>query len=255
MPTTEILSVEGFNDFIRCLTNLKEVCNDADIRGGLLRQRSNNHTSVFEINLSALFNDSSIALTNLKQKLEVLKTFQGQEVEITIDNPDDGTLGYYQFKDEFSSIKFITPTMDFMDNKFMTEVELETIFPEAEDQLIFETDMKSILTDRIRIISHYFAIETVVVEFNGETASILAATASKDQSAKFVEGIMMNDEIDDASTNISNIAFSMEHESDIKYTMFKDPNQNVALNKFETNLGDIDIKVYSRSQIIESDEG
>lgn len=255
MATTEILSVEGFNDFIRCLTNLKEVCNDADIREGLLRQRSNNHTSVFEIDLSAIFNDSSIALTNLKQKLELLKTFQGQEVEVMIDNPTDGTLGFYQFKDEFSSIKFITPTMDFMDNKFMTESELEIIFPEVEDQLILETNMTSILTDRIRIVSHHFSIETVVVEFNGETASILAATASKDQSARFAEGIMMNEEIENATTNISNVAFSMEHESDIKYTMFKDPNQNVALNKFETNLGDIDIKVFSRSQIVESDEG
>jgi len=255
MTTTEILSVEGFNNFIRCLTNLKEVCNDADIREGILRQRTNNHTSVFEIDLRAIFNGSSIALTNLKQKLELLKTFQGQEVEVTIDNPTDGTLGFYQFKDEYSSMKFITPTMDFMDNKYMTELELQTIFPEAEDQLILETEMKSILTDRIRIVSHHFSIETVVVEFNGETASILAATASKDQSAKFAEGIMMNEEIDNASTNISNIAFAMEHESDIRYSMFKDPNQNVALNKFETNLGDIDIKVFSRSQIVESDEG
>ena len=255
MPTTEHLTVENFNEFIRCLTNLKEVCNDADIREGILRQRTNNHTSVFEVDLRALFNDSSIALTNLKQKLELLKTFQGQEVEVTIDEPEDGTLGYYQFKDEFSSIKFVTPTMDFMDNKFMTEEELESIFPASEDHLILETDMKQILTDRIRIVSHHFSIETVVVEFSGETASISASTASRDQSAKFADGIIMNDEIEGAATNISNVAFAMDHESDIKYTMFKDPNQNVALNKFETNLGDIDIKVFSRSQIVDIDEG
>jgi len=255
METVETLTVEGFNEFIRCLTNLKEVCNDADIREGILRQRTNNHTSVFEIDLRALFGDSSIALTNLKQKLELLKTFQGQEVEVTISNPDDGSLGFYEFKDEITSYKSITPTMEFMDNKYMTEQELATIFPESEDQLILETDVRSILSDRIRIYSHHFSIETVVVEFNGETASILAATASKDQSAKFVEGIMMNDEIEESSTNISNVAFCLDHESDIKYSMFKDPNQNVALNKFETNLGDIDIKVYSRSQIVENDEG
>lgn len=255
MQITQNLSVEGFNEFIRCLTNLKEVCNDADIRGGILRQRTNNHTSVFEVDLRAVFDEANIALTNLKQKLEILKTFQGQSVDVTIDDPEDGTLGYYEFKDEYSSIKFITPTMDFMDNKFMTEEELTAIFPADEDHLILEKELPQLLTDRIRIISHQFSIETVVVEFNGENASISASTPSRDQSAKFAQGIILDQEISEASTNVSNIAFAMDHEDVIKFVMFKDPNQNVALNKFSTNIGDIDINVYSRSQIVSNDEG
>jgi hypothetical protein len=255
MELTQSLNVESFNEFIRCLTNLKEVCNDADIRGGILRQRTNNHTSVFEVDLRAIFDEANIALTNLKQKLELLKTFQGQDVEVTIDEPDDGTLGSYTFKDTYSSIRFVSPTMDFMDNKFMTEEELTAIFPSDEDHLILERELPQLLTDRIRIISHQFSIETVRVDFNGETASITAATPSKDQSATFAQDIMMNEEIENSSTNISNVAFSMDHETDIKYTMFKHPDQNVALNKFETTIGDIDINVYSRSQIIETDEG
>lgn len=255
MQTTQNLSVEGFNEFIRCLTNLKEVCNDADIRGGILRQRTNTHTSVFEVDLRAVFDDADIALTNLKQKLELLKTFQGQEVEVTIDQPEDGSLGYYNFKDQYSSITFVTPTMDFMDNTFMTEEELFSIFPESEDNMLMEKELPQILTDRIRIVSQQFSIETVLVEFHGETATISASTPSRDQSAKFVEGIILDEEIDDSATNISNVAFAMDHETDITYTMFKDPNQNVALNKFSTTIGDIDINVYSRSQIIENDEG
>jgi hypothetical protein len=255
MQVTQNLTVEGFNEFIRCLTNLKEVCNDADIRGGILRQRTNNHTSVFEVDLRAVFDESNIALTNLKQKLELLKTFQGQEVEVTIDEPEDGTLGYYNFKDDYSSITFITPTMDFMDNTYMTEEELENIFPASEDNQILEKELSQILTDRIRIISHQFSIETVVVEFEGETASISAATPSRDQSAKFASGIMLEEEIEHASTNISNVAFAMDHETDIIFTMYKAPNQNVALNKFTTNIGDIDITVFSRSQIVTEDDG
>ena len=252
---TETLSVENFNEFIRCLTNLKEVCNDADIRGGILRQRTNNHTSVFEVDLRAVFGDANIALTNLKQKLELLKSFQGQEVEVIINDPEDGVVGSYNFKDEYSSINFISPTMDFMDNKYMDEEELEGIFPSSEDQLVFEKDLSQILSDRIKTVTHYFAIETILVEFNGESASISASTPSRDQSARFADGIMMNDEIENASTYISNVAFALDHETDIKYSMFKDPNQSVALNKFSTQIGDIDITVYSRSQIIETDEG
>lgn len=255
MQRTETMNVENFNEFIRCLTNLKEVCNDADIRGGILRQRTNNHTSVFEVDLRAIFGDASIALTNLKQKLELLKTFQGQEVEVVIDEPGDGTVGSYDFKDEYSSINFISPTMDFMDNKFMDEDELESIFPSSGDHLLFEKPLKQILSDRIKVVSHHFSIETVLVEFNGETASISASTPSKDQSAKFADGITMNSEISNASTYISNVAFAMDHDTDIQYSMFKDPNQSVALNRFKTEIGDIDITVYSRSQIIETDEG
>jgi len=255
MQRTENMNVENFNEFIRCLTNLKEVCNDADIRGGILRQRTNNHTSVFEVDLRAIFGDSSIALTNLKQKLELLKTFQGQEVEVVIDEPEDGTVGSYNFKDEYSSINFITPTMDFMDNKYMDEEELESIFPSSEDHLLFEKSLAQILSDRIKVVSHHFSIETVLVEFNGATASISASTPSKDQSAKFADGIIMNEEIENVATYISNVAFAMDHDTDIQYSMFKDPNQSVALNRFKTEIGDINITVYSRSQIIETDEG
>lgn len=256
MPTnTKILEVESFNNFIRVLTNLKEVCNDADIRQGILRQRTNNHTSVFEVNLLTVFAESNIALTNLKQKLELLKSFQGQTVEVIIDEPDDGTSGSYTFKDEHSSIKFITPTMEFMDNKFMDEEELESIFPASEDHLLLEKDLSVILSDRIKTVTHYFSIETIVVEFNGETAAISASTPSRDQTAKFADGIIINEEIENATTNISNVAFALDHEDNIKYNMYKDPNQNVALNKFSTSVGDIDINVYSRSQIVENDEG
>ena len=255
---TVIIEVEPFIEFIKCLTNLKEVCNDADVRNGILRQRTNNHTSVFEVDLNSVFNNEpniNIALTNLKQKLELLKSFQGQQVEVTINEPDDGTLGFYLFKDEHSSIKFVTPTMEFMDNKYMNEEELESIFPSSEDHLILENKMGMILTDRIKTVTHYFSIETILVEFNGEIATISASTPSKDQSAKFAEGIMMNEEIENSSTNISNVAFALDHEEEIEYTMLKDPNQNVALNRFKTRIGDIDISVYSRSQIVEDDEG
>ena len=254
--TTVVLEIEPFNDFIRCLTNLKEVCNDADIRNGILRQRTNNHTSVFEVNLQAIFQESTnIALTNLKQKLELLKSFQGQAVEVTIEEPDDGALGYYMFKDEHSSIKFITPTMEFMDNKYMTTEELESIFPSSEDRLILEKDLSQILSDRIKTVTHYFSIETIVVEFSGETAAITASTPSKDQTARFSDGIIVNEIIENATTNISNVAFSMDHDDNISYKMFKDPNQSVALNQFTTKIGNIDINVFSRSQIVSDDVG
>ena len=45
------MDAEEFNEFLRCLLNLKEICNDVDIREGKIRQRSNDLTSVFEMDL------------------------------------------------------------------------------------------------------------------------------------------------------------------------------------------------------------
>ena len=82
-----------------------------------------------------------------------------------------------------------------------------------------------------------------------------ASTPSRDQTARFCDGIMTNEIIEGATTNISNVAFSMDHDDNISYVMFKAPNQSVALNKFSTKIGDINVTVFSRSQIVADDEG
>lgn len=254
MSTRISLEAEQYNDFLRCLTNLKEVCNDVDIRGGIIRQRTNGNTSIFEINISSLVDDISIAITDLKQKLELLKTFQGQDVDIEIEESSAGEHGYFTFSDEFSSIRIVSPTPEFVDNKFMSEEELGSIFSASEDDLIMEHDLSQIITDRVSTITQNFNVEAIRVVFEGETASILAATQAKDQVAKFVSGIDMNVEIQNYISNLSVIPFKIDHDTDVEFKMYKDPNQNNALNKFSTTLGDIDINIYSRSSLIEEEE-
>ena len=104
MSTTITLEAEQYNDFIRCLTNLKDVCNDVDIRNGIIRQRTNGNVSIFEIDISTIVSDASFAIIDLKQKLDLLKTFQGQDVSIEIIEPVPGNPGTFTFSDEFSSL-------------------------------------------------------------------------------------------------------------------------------------------------------
>ncbi len=142
-----------------------------------------------------------------------------------------------------------------MDNKYMDEEELAGIFPASDDCLLFEQDLPQLISDRIKIITFQFALETILINFNGEVASIVASTPAGDQSAKFATDIIMNESIDNSLTNVPTAIFYIDHESEINYRMFKDPNQNVALSKFSTNIGNIDISIYARSQIMEEDEG
>ena len=69
------LSMENYEQFLRCLSILKDVCNDADIHGGILRQRTNDSANVFEINMTPIIRTLNIPLVNLKHKLDLLKIF------------------------------------------------------------------------------------------------------------------------------------------------------------------------------------
>jgi len=252
MTTAINLEEEEYNDFLRCLTNLKEICNDIDIRGGMIRQRSNDLTSVFEMNLTSIINDASIPITNLKKKLDLLKTFVGQSVTIEIEEGETESESYFTVSDEQSSIKFLFPALEFMDNKMMTQEELDNIFSLDEEDLILTNDLSSVITERIRIITDNFNTQAIQVKFENDTASISAVTQSKDQFAKFKSDIPCNIDFGgNYSSTLSTIPFGIEHDSDLDFKMYKDPDQNVSLNKITTELGSVDINIYSRSAIVE----
>lgn len=242
------LNSEQFNDFIRCLSNLREVCNDVDIKGGIIRQRSNDNTSIFELDLNSIITDVDIALSNLKQKIDLLKTFQGQDVVIDI------TDKCFMFSDQYSSVKIMNPTMAFIDNKFMTKEALDGVFKLEEEDLILEVDLLSLITERINLITQNFNVMAIQVAFSGESAALKTATESKDQFVKFIDNIETNMILENCSSTLSVIPFAIDHDTDVEFKMYKDPKQDVSLNKFSTTLGDIDISVYSRSSIIGDDD-
>lgn len=246
---------EDFNTLLRCLTNLKEICNDVDIRNGWIRQRTNDLTSVFEMNLSSLISDASIPIAGLKKKLDILKTFSGQDVTIEINIGETESESYYIISDEQSSIKFMFPAVAFMDNKYMEEQERDGIFLLDEDELILSDELNSVITDRIRVITDNFNVQSLQVKFSNDKAVITAATQSKDQTAKFKNDIMTNVEFDGGYTsNLSAVPFCIEHDIDVDFKMFKDPNKNIAYNQIKTALGSVDINVYSRAAIVEDED-
>jgi len=248
MEAAITLSSEQYNDFIRCLSTLQEICNDVVIQQGVIRQRSNDNTSIFELDLNSILTDINISITNVKQKLNLLKTFQGQDVTININDEE------FSFSDEFSSVTFLHPTPDFMDNKYIEQNELDGIFDVEEENLLFDYELSTIITDRIRIVTQTFNSPAIQVKFDKDMASINAASQSKDQFAKFINNIEMNMELENCSSNLSTLPFGIDHDTDVVFKMYKIPNQDVSLNRFSTVLGDIDVNMYSRSSIIEDEE-
>lgn len=255
MVTTIEMNVEQYSEFLRCLINLREICNDIDIREGIIRQRSNDLTAIFELNMTPLLNNVNLPISNLKKKLDLLKTFAGQNVEIEIFEGETESESYFRLSDEQSSIRFLFPSLDFLDNKYLNEEELGNIFNLEEDDLFLHTDLSSVITERINIITANFNTQAIKVEFEGDTAAITAATQSKDQLAKFKEDIATNINFDKRYfSNLSIIPFSIEHDEDLVFKMYKDPNQNISLNNIKTQLGSVEISIFSRSTLIEDSD-
>jgi hypothetical protein len=252
------LNKSNYNDFIRCLQNLKDICNDVQIDDGIIRQRNNENTAIFEFDMSAILSDVSLTLTDIKQKLDLLKTFQDtQDVNIYVAEPEDEEKegpGFFEFSDTFSSIRCMAPNAKYVDNKFITLEELTSISSFDENDLILERELSNIITNRMRVVSTNFNVKSIRIDFQGETASITAATQAKSESAKFITGIPINEMIiQNSFSNIPVVPFCIDHDTAIEFKMFKekDPSSgNTVTNKISTTLGQVDIKIFSRSSIL-----
>ena len=244
------LSMENYEQFLRCLSILKDICNDADIHSGILRQRTNDNANVFEIDMTQVINTLDIPLVNLKQKLDALKIFlnqnstQSQTVDITVD--DDGN---FIFSDEYSSIKFQGPELAYMDNRFITAEELEQIFTLNEEDVILKTDIESNISDRMRIIAQNFNVNSTQILFENDTASITMETQGHDQSAKMLSNIILEQPMEYTSS-LTNTPFIIDHDGKIEFKMHNYQEQ-ICSNTFKTAISDIDITIYGRSSLIE----
>jgi hypothetical protein len=249
MSTVITLNAEGYADFMRCLTNFKDVCNDVDIKNGFIRQRSNNLACSFEINLTPVIMDANLPIINLKKKLDLLKIFMGQSVTIEI-HDDLGNDSYFIVSDELSSLKFVFPTIEFIENKYMGEAELYQVYNLAEDNLILHDELSKIVTDRIRIISENFNADSIQVRFQENQATICTRTQSNDLYANFKTGLPLNATFEPSFLNISTIPFKIDHDTDVDFKMYKEGDRDISVNVTSTKLGAIEIKMFSRSAII-----
>jgi len=253
METTRFeITADKYNNLLKCILSLKDFCNDIDIKHGFIRQRSNDRVSAFDVDLTSIMDGANIVICDAKKKLNLLNSFFGQNVSIEV---VEDTNGYFILADQYSSIKFLTPTNVFVDNQYINEEELERIFTASDDDLILEYEIEPILSERIKITTASFDTLTIQVHFNNDKAAITCATQAKDQFAKFVDGIDMNIDMDKGFSNITTIPFKIEHDDKISMKIYRDPhNTKIVLHKFVTKLGELPITIYSRSAIITDDE-
>lgn len=240
------LDTTKYDEFLRVLLILKDICNDVDIREGFIRQRTNDNATVFEIDLTSIISNMNLPISELKNKLDVFKCFSGGEVSIsTLDD-------CFTIADQYSMLKIKNPILEFMDNKFISQEELSRVISPNQDDLILSTQISKKISDRMRIIASSFHINSVQTIFNGETASISCSTQSKDNFAKFLNDIVSNKELNH-SANLVITPFVIDHDGDINFEMF-DSGNNVVVNCFSTTIGSVNLNLYTRASMVENEQ-
>jgi hypothetical protein len=244
LETQVNLDVAKYDEFLRVLFILKDICNDVDIRDGFIRQRTNDSATVFEANLTDVISTMSLPISELKNKLDIFKCFSGQEVSITT------TEDSFTISDQYSVLKIKNPILEFMDNKYMTQEEVSRVITTNPDDIVLSTQISKKISDRMRIISSSFHINSIQAVFNGETANISCSTQSKDNFAEFVKDIVANKELNH-SANLVITPFIIDHDGDIAFEMF-DSGNNVVINSFSTSVGSIVVNMYTRASMVEN---
>ena len=241
------LNSEQYLNFLRCVSSLRDICTDVDIRDGVIRQRSDDKFSVFEINLAPLIQNLNIPISDLKQKLDLFKIFTGsdQEVEITTDET------FFSISDSASIIKFDNPDLDFMNNNFMNEDERDRVFVRNEENVVLATVVPTAISERIRVITSSFHVKSMQIEFSGDRASVTTRTQAKDQYARVLTNLVTERIMPSCFSNLVFTPFIIDHDNDINLKMYLfDEENGIFVNSFKTSIVGIDLAVYGRSSLV-----
>ena len=240
------LKNHDFLNFLRCLSALKDLFNDADIRGGVLRQKSNDNSVIVEMDLTPLISDSDLTLSDLKNKLPLLKGLPRHDVQLTITDDE------VYFSGKPSTLKFKNPNPSFLDNKFISSEEFTNIFILKEEDLLLEHVVKKDISAFMKVTAGQLNVASFQILFHGSVASITASTLKKDGCSEIESGIPTQKSLK-CFSNVVNTPFLLDHDRNMLFKMYN-VQETVCVSKFTSSIGKVALDVYGRSQLINEDE-
>lgn len=255
MDTTIVLPSDLYEEFFNCIANLRDICTDVIIKESIIRQRTDDKNSIFEMDMTDIFNDQvNIPISYFKTKFDLFKIFLGQEVTFKIHEVESVDDSWYEISDSFSRIKFDFPSEDFLQNEFVTTEELAAIVTCTEDDIILDTQIDKTITERVKTITTNFQTHFVKMAFHNERMSLGAIDPSKTNHVFFMENLEVDMEFDeDYFSNMTRIPFLINHDTAFSFQLFKNPEEMILQNKISTSIGAVPISIYCQSQLMNED--
>ena len=168
--STSTLTLTGkqWKSFCKTLGGLARQCNDVDINQGIIRQRSNDSSAIFEIDLRSVVGGLTLTISNFKEKLKTLKMFKSG---VTITPGQDEVV----ISDGVTSYSIMNPDRNHLDNKFISQQERESMFLSVlqKPSLLIRNRIEKKMIKRIRTALSKLHTNTCKVVFVKHSASLI----------------------------------------------------------------------------------
>lgn len=233
------LEESNFQKLVKVLSIIKDICTDADIKNGFLRQRLDEQFYTIEMNLTNIISDISLPIAGVKQILQLIKIFSSG-VNLEVDETS------FQFSDNLSSIRFESPVLEYLDNHYISEDDLISIYPINPDELVLECNISKEISHRIKTICSVFNTNTIQINFNGNEASIFTRTQAMDKKANILIGLPLNKSLEGTCKFVTT-PFII-NEEDIKMEVYLSMD-NICITRMTSTVSDLPIVMFSRSNL------
>lgn len=145
---------------------LSKSCDDLIIRKGIIRQRSNKKSTLFEIDCREIVGENTILLSDIATKEKLLTPFRKQSVDVNLIIEENGFI----FHDEYSKIRHDRPFERYLQNPFIEEKDLLERIDMDNNIKIISGKFERHILDRMSIWTDILSATQLRVDFDGSSA-------------------------------------------------------------------------------------
>jgi hypothetical protein len=254
----EIITIERENfrklhDAVKLIVDSE--CSDCTVDEGFIRQATNDRQSIVEINLTSILPDLSIAFSNAKQKVGLMRTILNVDESVKLDDPNvyiETAEKQYKLTDQRWGFDLSKPIHELLDNKFMPYDKFQHQVKIDEDDLILSTDLDPDIIRGVQSICELFQTQMVSFVLEGDSADIRMSEQSKSNSGKIKSDISLNvTDMPKSQFRMSSLPFRMDLNSSMQINVYKQ-DVDKCLAKCDLELdGSIPVSVYMQVKLVE----
>ena len=246
---------EKFNNFLRVVKLIENVCNDCDVVKSQVRQKNNQGISIVEMDLTPIFGAGcDFTLSQLKQKISLLKIFEKDDSGAKSSETDDNILfkaddDSYIFMDNISEMLFRKPVKKFLDNIYIDDPVVIKQLEGDPGNLLFEYTISSNIARRICNVCEGFSNDIITCKIKENTADFHISTVTNEHFSEVIKNIPLNQIQDKKYTfNFQSFAFTMDG-GDIKVSVYKPAKEKIVVWKFKQDIFQVPVTITGRSDI------
>jgi hypothetical protein len=241
------ISAKEFTDFYSFLNIIKSDFKDFCLVDGGFRARSNDLTCVVETGFS-FFNGMHFNIVDCKWFIKMISALE-KNTTITVEVTESGVT----FSDHYQSIEIPSSLPEYIDNKYVTDEEMEKIFIEnmdSEKLLVDDTIQQKKVSKIIKISrdlnTHSFSIKHDKNDLN--KGLIYISNASRKYAMKLNKNLLTPMK-KNHYINLSFIPF-LFNKDDVSMKLYY-TNEPIFIVVYDTKVNDIFVNIYARGGLVE----